>query len=361
MSRNRQLYNTLSLMKGIVPSSGFHFSSGNSGENYIKQLQRVQSVTDDWSVERTPINQLGELGEIDRIITTPPTVNFSFDYFVADVSNERKMGFDISGTQSAIRLILNGTEDDSNFFVPVAPEGVDVRGYTGISQVYQLTNSYISSYSVQGQVGSPVTATANYQSLNWATSTGSINVPLRAINPTGGQLVQGINYTIPVGVSGLSNTVPALRPEGISVDIGNGALGLSISDLKIQSFTFGFEIPRIDLTKLGSFFPYSKQINFPSSASASVTAYVGDLTESYLSSLLCDDPSYDITITLRDPSCSGLGADAVKYILKKAKLDSQSFSDQSVGAQAAQVTLNYSVQLTASQTDRGAFISGSRF
>ena len=361
MSRNRQLYNCLALLKGTVASSGFHFSSGNSGQNYIKQLQRVQSVTDDWSVNRTPINQLGELGEIDRIITEPPTVNFSYEYIVADVSNERLMGFDISGTQSAIRLILNGSEDDSNFFVPVAPEGTDIRGYTGSSQVYQLTNSYLTSYAVKGQVGSPVTATANYQALNWATSTGSINVPLRAIDPTGGQLVQGINYTIPVGTSGLANTVAALRPEGVSVDLGGGALGMSINDLKVQSFDFGFEIPRTDLKKFGSFFPYSKQIKFPTNGTASITAYVGDLTESYLSSLLCNDPTYDITITLRDPSCSGLGTDAVKYILKKAKLDSQSFSNQSVGADASQVTLNYSVQMTASQTDRGVFISGTRF
>lgn len=359
MPRNRILYNVLGLFVSKAPATGFCFSSGNSGVNLVSQLQRVQSVTDDWSIDRTDINQIGDLGEVDRVSLTPPSVNLSYDWIVADVSNERKMGLDISGVNSAIRLILNNTDDDKNFFLAVAPEGTDIHNYTGSSQVFQFTNSYLTSYSVNGAVGSPVTATANYECLNWATSTGSINVPLKAIDPTGGQVIQGRNFTIPVGVSGIA-TVSALRPEGITVDIGNGALGLSVSDLKIQSFDFGLELPRTNLNKLGSFFPYSKQITFPTTATASISAYVGDLTESELQNLLCEDPSYDITINLKDPTCGGTGAVAVKYMLKKAKLDSQSFSDQSVGGTAATVTLSYSCQV-ANQVDRGAFISGSRF
>lgn len=360
MPRNRILYNTLGLFVTKSPATGFCFSSGNSGVNLVSQLQRIQSVTDDWSIERTDINQIGDLGEIDRVSLTPPTVNLSYDWIVADVANEQKMGLDISGTNSTIRFILDGTNDDKNFLMAVAPEGTDIRNYAGSSQVFQFTNAYLTSYSVNGAVGSPVTATANYECLNWATSTGSIQVPLKAIDPTGGQVIQNVEFTIPVGVSGISNTVSALRPEGITVDIGNGALGLSVSDLKIQSFDFGFELPRTNLTKLGSFFPYSKQPTFPTSATASITAYVGDLTESELQNLLCEDPNYDITINLKDPTCGGTGDISVKYILKKAKLDSQSFSDQAVGGTAATVTLSYSNQVS-NQTDRGAFISGSRF
>jgi hypothetical protein len=105
------------------------------------------------------------------------------------------------------------------------------------------------------------------------------------------------------------------------------------------------------LNKLGSFYPYSKEIQYPATASASITAYVGDLRESNLQTLLCENPNYDVTITLYDPSCTGYGPEAVKYILKKAKLDSQSFSDQNVDNTAATVTLNFST-LAALQTDR---------
>lgn len=360
MSRNRILFNTLGLYNSPSPSTGYCFSSGNSGVNLITQLQRVQSVTDDWTNNLVDVKQIGELGDIDRISVEPPTVNLSFDWLIADVSNEKKIGFYISGDQPAIKFLTDKTNDDRNFFLAVAPEGVDLRGWTGLNKVFQFTNAYLTSYSAEGAVGGIPTATANFECFNWATSTGSVNVPLKAIDPTGGQVVNNVNFTIPVGISGIAPTVSAIRPQGITVNIGNGALGLDINDLKIQSFTFGLEVPRVNLNKLGSFYPYSKEISFPANATASITAFVGEITESNLQNLLCENPNYDVTINLNDPACTGYGATAVKYILKKAKLDSQSFSDQNVDNTAVTVTLNYSVPV-ALQTDRGVFISGSRF
>lgn len=359
MSRNRILFNTLGLFASPSPSTGYCFSNGNAGTNLLTQLQRVQSVSDDWTVNLTDVKQIGELGEIDRISTEPPTVNFSFDWLVADVANEKEIGLYISGDVPAIRDLANKSNDDRNFFLAVAPEGVDVRGWTGNSQVFQFTNAYLTSYSAEGSVGGIPTASANFECLNWATSTGSIGVPLKAIDPTGGQVIQGVNFTIPVGVSGIQ-TVSAIRPQGITVDINNSSLGLEASDLKIQSYSFSLELPRTNLNKLGSFYPYSKEIQYPATASASITAYVGDLKESNLQNLLCENPNYDITITLHDPACIGYGNESVKYILKKAKLDSQSFSDQNVDNTAVSVTMNFST-LAALQSDRGVFISGTRF
>jgi hypothetical protein len=360
MSRNRVLFNTLGLFAGPANSTGYLFSSGNSGVNLVTQLQRVQSVSDDWTNTLVDIKQLGELGDVDRINVEPPSVNLSFDWLLADVSNEKKIGLYISGDQPAIKFIADKTNDDRNFFLAVAPEGVDVRGWTGNCQVFQFTNAYLSSYSSEGSVGAVPTASASFECLNWATSTGSTNTPLKAIVPTGGQLVQGVNFTIPVGVSGIAPTVSALRPGGLTVDIGNGTLGIAASDLKIQSYSFNLETPRVNLNKAGSFYPYAKDIQPPLNCSISVTAYYGDLVESNLQNLVCENPNYDVTINLNDPACTGYGATAVKYVGKRMKLDSENFSDQTVDNTAATVTLNFSVPV-ALQTDRGAFISGSRF
>jgi len=360
MSRDRILFNTIGVFISPPGATGYCFSSGNSGVNLISQLQRVQSFSNDESLSLTDIKQLGQLNEIDRISLEPPTVNFSTEWIVADVSNEKKIGFYISGDQPAIKFISDGTRNDHNFFVPVAPEGVDILNWTGNCQVFQFTIAYLSSYSVNGAVGGPVTASANFECFNYGTSTGSKNVPVKAIDPTGGQMISNVLFTIPNGVSGLSNTISAIQPRGITVDIGNAGLGLAQNGLRIQSFTFSVELPRTNLTAFGSFYPYSKQVQYPAPATASVTAYIGDLVESNLQDLLCTNPDYDITINLNDPTCSGFGATAVKYMLKKAKFESQSLSDMAVDNTAGTVTLNFATN-SSLQTDRGAFISGSRF
>ncbi len=355
--RNSILYGSLGLYSGPAGSTGYNFTSGNSGVNLITQLQRVQSVTPDFTINLTDVFQLGDTSELDRLSSEPPTVNFTFDWLVADVSNEKKLGFYISGDQPVIRDIANGTNDDRNFFIAVAPEGVDVDNWTGNSRVIQMTNAYMTSYSVEGSVGSFPTASANFECFNYATNTGSVNVPLKSIVPTGGQLVSNVNFTLPVGVSGI-NTVSVIRPESITVDVGGGGLG--VTGLQVQSFTYGFELARTSLNKLGSFYPYAKTIAFPQTASASVTAFFTDIIESNLKDILCNNPNFDININLYDPSCNGYGAPAVRYTLKQAKLDSQSLSDLTVGNTAASVTLNFGTNVGLGST-KGPFISGSRF
>lgn len=356
--RNSILYGSLAAYVTPSPATGYCFSSGNSGINNLSQLQRVQSITPNFSNNLTNVQQLGDTAEIDRVPTEPPSVGFSMDWLVADVSNEKKLGFYISGDQPVIRDLANGTNDDRNFLIPIAPEGVDIRGWTGSNRVIQFTNAYLTSYSVQGGVGSFPTATANFECFNFASNTGSINVPLKAIDPTGGQTISNVNFTIPVGVSGITPTVSVIRPESITVDV-NGA-GVGVTGLRIQNFTFGFELARTNLTQLGSFFPFAKVISFPQQATASVTAFFTDIAESNLRDLICTNPNYDVTINLYDPSCNGYGAPAVRYTLKKAKLDSQSLADLSVGNTSSSVTLDFST-LVSLQNDRGPFISGSRF
>jgi hypothetical protein len=357
MPKSRILYNCLGAYCSPSPATGYCFSSGNSGVNLIQQLSRVQSVTDSFSVDRQDVGQLGNLGLIDRVIVQQPSVPLEVNWLVSDVSNERMIGLYASGDQSAIVNLINNTQDEKNYFLAIAPEGTDIYGYTGQSQVIQFNNAFLASYKADGSVGSIPTASATFEALNWSTSTGSINQTLNSINVASGTSITGVKYTIPVGVSGLSNTVSAIRPQGIVVDIQNAAIGLSISDLQAQSYSVSLNIPRENLMKLGSFYAYKKVIKFPAEVQGSVTAYFGDLTESNLQSLVCNDSNYDITIKLQDPACTGYGAIAAMYQLKQVKLDSQSFSNLSYGATAAQVTLNYSTKISA-ETNKGLFISG---
>lgn len=358
MSRNRQFYPVLAVLRGPTPATGQHFSSGNSGVNLISQLQRIQSCNHSFSISRTDVNQFGQLGAISREIIEQPTVSFETSWNVADVFNERMLGLYVSGDQSCVKFILDGTEDERNYFLAVAPQGQDFYGWTGQSQVVQITNGFLASYRTEGAVGGIPNASATVQALNWAVSTGSSGQDLKAVNPVDGQVVAGRLFTLPVGTTGIVGSVAALRPGDITVDISNAAVGLNISDLKIQNYNLSFDLSRQNLQKLGSRFAFSKEIQFPVTVSASITANLGDLDTGNLSDILCNDRAYDLAVTLRDPTCTGSGPVAAKYIMKSVKLDGQQFTNN-LGDLASAVTLNYSCQLGGpNDSSLGFFISG---
>ncbi len=359
MSKSRVFYSALAVHVSPSPSTGYMFSYGNSGVNNVQTLQRVQSVTDSFSVNRINVNQLGQLAILGKLITEPPTVPMEMTWLVADVSNERKMGFYVSGDQGFMTNILNKTQDDKNYFIEVAPEGIDAIGYTGQAQCKYVTNGYIGSWSTEGAVGQLPTTTVSLVGFNWAASTGSIQQILNAVDIVNNSLTTGIKFTIPVATSGISNTVMAIRPSEITATIGSG-IGLDMTDVKLQRYNLSFNLNRQNLVKLGSFFPYSKEIQFPVDVTASITAYWGDLTTGSLANLICNDQEYTVDIVLRQPSCIGApaGAVAARYTLLGAKLDSQSFSD-SVSDLASQVTLNFSSSLGSnSDTVHNLYVSG---
>lgn len=341
-------------------STGFNnaLTGANSGANLIQQFQRIQTVSDSFNISRTDINQLGQLAAVSREIINAPTVSLEGSYYLADFSNERKLGLYVSGDQSALTNLLNKTQDEKNYFIAVAPQGQDQIGWTGQSQVFQVTNGFLSSYSAEGAVGGVPTANFTIQGLNWATSTGSIRQDVKAVDQSNGQIITGRLYTLPVGVSGLTNTVSALRPSDITVSIGSASLGLLASDIKLQSFNVSFDLNRQDLQKLGTRFAYSKEIQFPVTCSASVTAYYGDLSADTLSNILCNDVPYNITVQMADPSCTGGGLIACQYQMLGMKIDSQSFAAQGVGDLASTVTINYSTQLGGPTSSVGLYLSG---
>ncbi len=365
MSTTRVFYPAFALQVGPSPATGYQFVTGfngvytgaNSGANLIQSLERLQSITNGLSQDRTVINQLGQLSFVSREITTPPTVNLGATYYVADLSNERILGFNVSGTAGAIGPILDQTQATKNYFISIAPQGINNIGYAGADRDVELiSNGQLASWSTEGSVGNIPTTTIAVQGLNYATYTGSVGQELLAINPTDGSYTAGIRYTLPITPSGIAPTVAALRPNDITLDIGQAAFGLSISDLKAQSYSISFDLNVQPLNKLGSLYPYAIEPQFPVTLSASASFYLGDLITGSYKSVLCNDQPYNIRITMNDPCGAG---QAVSYELRGVKVDSQSFDSQDVGSVAAVVNLNWSTQLGgASDVAVNLFMSG---
>ena len=91
MPRNRIIYQSEAVYAGPSPATGFHFGTfapgigGNSNDlnnatNLVNQIQRVQTANYSFNVDRTDVNQFGQLAAIDRVILTSPTVSLDFSY-----------------------------------------------------------------------------------------------------------------------------------------------------------------------------------------------------------------------------------------------------------------------------------------
>lgn len=380
MPRNRIIYQSEALYAGPSPATGSHFLAETLGDNgngpiqsgLVKQLQRVQTANYSFTVDRQDVNQFGQLAAIDRVILTSPTVSLDFSYLLANLSNEKILGFTIhSGAAanevSAISGILNGVEDERNYFIRTVPEGNDAVNFTTTGGTTDATkvgvigigNGFITSYSTEGSVGNFPTVTVNVEGLNMAFQQGITGNIIPAINPVDGTEITGKKYVLPVAVQSVAaetSGISTLRPGDIQLDLPGvtGAAGLNI-----QSYTLSFDLARTPIERLGSKFAFARSVDFPLTVTLSVDAQVTDFNQGTLAQIVSGDSSifYTPQITINSPTGAS-NTPVLKYTLKRAKLDSQEFSSD-IGANKT-VTLTFSSQVGGPQDkNNGLFISGA--
>jgi len=353
MARKRVIYQSEALFVG--PTGTNAEVSGNN-----KQLNRVQSVNYNFEIARQDINQYGNLAAIDRIILEQPTVSLDYTYYLNSGENESNIGLALGtgdATTQALSHILTGRADTDikNYYIVTSPEGTDanVAGWTtNNAKTIGLGNVNLTSYQIEASVGDIPTTTVNAEALNMNFVGGITGVQNPAINPEDGKkATAGFKLQTPVSGSGYS----ALRPGDITVTLASSTLGLDENDIKVQTATVSVEISREPIQKLGSRFAFTKEITFPVVATFSVEGIIGDTSAANLANILDNDQDYTVSITLKKPD--GSGQRALKYTLKKAKLDSQNFSS-SIGSNKT-VSLQWSTQIGGpNETDVGLFIDG---
>jgi len=380
MPRNRIIYQSEALYAGPAPATGLHYGTftpgigGNSNvmnesTSLVKQLQRIQTANYSFNVERTDVNQYGQLAAIDRVILNSPTVSLDFSYLLGNLSNENILGLTIASgssdsTVSAISGFLNKTSDERNYFIRTTPEGTDAVGLTSSSSgdngVIGIGNGTITSYSTEGSVGNFPTTTINVEGLNMNFQKGISGNFVPAVNPVNGSPLQ--NYyqlsqaTQNVGV-GIGNTISALRPGDITLSLSDSlASGVDVNSMNIQSYTLSLDLGRTPIQRLGNKFAFTREIDFPLTVSLSVEAQVTEMNAGNLATLVADDSAtYTPSITIKSPTDSTVTM--AKFLLKGAKLDSQEYSTD-IGSNKS-VTLTFSSQIGGPQdTTNGLFING---
>jgi hypothetical protein len=343
----RQIYNQQAVFVTNSPATGAVTS--------ISQLHRITACNWSDSIAREDINQAGQLAALDRIILNAPSVSLDLNYHVAGIWNETAVGFRTDAVANAISYLIDGTQSDKNYLVRLVPEGNDAVGYTGTDGgVIGFGNAFISSYSTQGAVGAIPSASLRLEASHVKYDVSSSGIITPAVNVTNGQLLAH-TLTVPTAKTGEAGQLSALQPGQIVVNV-SGAFG--IQNHCIQSYNLGLDMRREPLQCLGSRFPFARVVTFPVTASLDIETNVQDFGTGSLADIICNDRSYDLSVTLYAPSCTGYGVMKARYTLKGAKLDSQNIST-SIGPNT-RASLKYSAQVGGPQdTTRGLFIDGS--
>ncbi len=358
--RTRVIYNML----GVAVSTGattYNFSSGNSGINTLTGLERIQSFSYNFNVNRTPVFEYGQFDALTRVITSPPTVTADTSWIVADLANEKNLGFYVSGDQSCIKDFLNQTKDSRNLFLAQAPDGTDEIGYnngSNQSQVTQINNAVIASWSTQAAVGGLPTTSVNWSAFNWSSNTGSSGQLVTAIDTSTSAEVSNILYTIPVFTTGLQGAYAAIRPSDIELVFANPSIGYSATSLHPQSYNLSFSLNRQTLTELSSLYPYLIAIGPGVTLTATFEFNYGDLTTGDLNGLQCNDPGSQFYVNLYNPTCPPFSQIAAQYKVVGAQIDTQGIQSN-VSNAASTLSLTYSVLLGAGgASTNGFFMSG---
>jgi hypothetical protein len=345
MSRNRVIYQSEALFVGQDYTS--------TGATAHEQLRRVQSANYSIAKSELDVNQFGDLARVGALVVESPSVTFDFSYFVTDGFNERAMGFYVEtgtgATASGFATSQMLGDSGRNFYITTTDEGTDMNdgAIQATDAVIGIGNGYISDYTVEGAVGSLLTATVSVEALNAASDESANSITSPGVNPSAGTPL-GTTVTLPTpsGATGATHIV-ALRPGDITLDFGgfaNSATGVmsalaGASGIHIQSFSLSVPLSRSPLEKLGSKYAYSRVIDFPLNATLSVNAILNEISAKNLSDLLDVTDENDITITINDPA----GTKAMVYELKGATVTEESFSS-AIGSNKT-VDLTFSSQI----------------
>lgn len=321
------------------------------------EVQRVQSCNYNFAIERTDINQFGELAAIDRLIIQEPTVAVDMSYYFGPTGNETALGLTLTAGQHALTGIIASTGLGSTVAISTSAAGAE--GSAAATSVIAIGNCYLSSWSLEAAVGGIATVSCALQGQNITFGT------TNTLNPemTAAGLVTAGNATASVHTAAASSDLTAIRPGGITVALGGASdaapLGINEADMKIQSINFSMALSREPIRRLGSNFAFCRELTFPISCTMSITAIVGDTVAAALSTLVIpagasagDALSYDVSATLAINQIGGTAGTARTLTIKKAKLNSQNISS-SIGANKT-VVMEFGAQIGAGS---GLFIT----
>ena len=334
-------------------------------------LRRVQSCNYNFSIQRQDINQFGELAAIDRLILQEPTVAVDMTYYFEPTGfNESHLGLrtnGVTGTSASADhmleyIITSGAEyDQKNIFILTSDPGIDANdtGFDAMANsasydgIIGIGNAFLTSWSLEAAVGGIPTVSCALEGQN-IVFTGGISTPIVPNPSVVDGADPGTTVTLPSGAGLFNSTleIAAVRPGDVTLQLGLSnsdnvpIVGLTETDLKIQSASVSLTIGREPIRKLGKLFAFVREITFPINCTMAVSAIVGELSSKKLFDQINgtgDSTKYTLLLTINGYKSGSTTPNTAYITLKGAKLDSQNITS-SIGPNKT-VALEFSAQI----------------
>lgn len=408
MPTNRVIYNNQLLFTGPAPASGYYFTNTNGdllpdGQiNLIQPVQRLDQFSYQINTSQSKFSEIGNASTVYDFNLVPPEVNLNFSYKIRDLRNEARLGFYVklgppnldqfdgnqvypsgnilsgfsfSDNNYAFNTNLveatNNTfkypfkyRDQRNLFLVINPDANDVIG-NNVSgfPVLAFGNCYMTSYSVNLQVGNFPQASLNYVADNLIYYSSGVSGVSPYLNPKSGTLNTGIKFNIPnydKNFEEYKSPISVLLPGEVTIDVFDSnsldktKTNLVLQDAALQSFSFTIPLDRESLKTLGHVYPVDRQINTPIIVDGSFSAIYKNLlySGSPLENIK-DESEYDIAVKLNKSNET-----IIRYDFKKAKLKTYTY-ESSIGSNAS---ISYSfycdMDMNSYPHEKGLFISG---
>lgn len=307
----------------------------------VSGLKRTQGCNIDFSFNRERFKQIGSEDFVGDVHLRNPNINFSFDYLYSNGTNEALIGLNVDGYGGHAAKYLKKQNQDRNFYIVQgsgendAPleETTFLNDYT----VMGLGNCYLNSYSLNAQIGVPVSVSTSFSAYNAQVDTynDSNGEYIPAVDTTDGLPKSEHKYKILTGnisdTTSLDEYIPAaLSPQEIQLQLPSNmnVAGLQFTGdgnmAHLQSVGVSFDIDRHDLYGFGSMYPYGRRAKLPILGRVNFSAIASDFTTGTLHTIInSGELEFDFVFNFLD--CSG--ATGLQLTVEKAKIDSEGFSE----------------------------------
>ena len=353
-----------------------------------QQLHRVDTFSFDIDIAggRQDIREFGQLARIGTITLGDLNPSFSLGYYLGEGENEGNLGFNglgISALNGSLQdQFISGilSEDpakrEKNLFVLTVKEGADAFAsassftdnptgrFTTAERaghdVVSLGNCNFESYSLNFAVGEipRVDIDGTAENLTFDTTSSGLYNP--SLNKAGGRADTG---QFMLGTPSTGNMdVLVLRPEDVTLsfsrsdDFAFG--GTSLGDMHVQSASIEVPLSRTPIEALGSAKAVAKPLDFPINVTMSVSALLKNFAEGQIDKILTGSAGAETTDIILKVKGED-GENKHHYIMKKAVMDSQGFSQGLDDNET--IDLVFSTQIGGTnQKEQGFFYSGEK-
>ena len=264
------------------------------------RVPAVQSIDFSTNKELTNLTPLGNLSYQDRILNSNQTTSFSYST--------------IATTGASALDPFYTFQEQEDGFLSTDSYGFNIRDFAGQNTI---TGAYLSSYKLEGSVGSFVVGSSTY-------------------------VADSISHTASnsISFSDMSNdNFDVFVPRNIEITASNmGDESASTSTLNIQSFDIDVSLNRQPINHLGSRTPEFRYPNLPVDGSLSIRFLKNAVTGIDLSSLVLNTGTMSVNLKSDD------GLTRMSYTMKQCSLRSVNESTSLDGNNVINFSYNFCIK-----------------